>query len=423
MPSIRLLVRHGEGPPEAYEADDDEIVIGRLANSASVVPGSNANYLALARDPSVSRVHARVFLDRGRWRIEDLKSRTGTFLNGRPVRRAAALADGDRLCLGDTTLDVQLPTGAPEEDRWILLHHLEVHETQPPPAFPEDRRLEILAAVSQLTAQTSSRPALFEGLMREISAAFPGAQRKTILTLEDCELVPQVFRPTDRSYVSFTLAQRALKSHQALLWMRKAEGGSPLSPSLADTVSALYAPMLFGGRAVGAIHLDSRAAAVAFDERDLKLLSVIANTAGPALMAADRSAVDEPPSVFVSYAREDRRFVNRLAADLRRRRIKVWFDERLRTGLSWREQIAVAIAKMNACVLVVSPPSMASEGVKHELATARSVSKEILPLMLDESTLPDELRELQYVAFGASYEAGMAELAGRIHELGRAATG
>jgi len=51
-------------------------------------------------DPLVSRQHARIRVDDERATIEDLSSRNGLLLNGRPVRGVAQLEDGDRLRLG-----------------------------------------------------------------------------------------------------------------------------------------------------------------------------------------------------------------------------------------------------------------------------------------------------------------------------------
>ena len=48
----------------------------------------------------VSRRHARIVVDAGGVTIEDLESRNGTFVRGRPVKRATPLADGDEVGFG-----------------------------------------------------------------------------------------------------------------------------------------------------------------------------------------------------------------------------------------------------------------------------------------------------------------------------------
>ena len=58
-------------------------------------------------DESVSRRHAVLFMQEGRWRVRDLGSRNGTLLNGRRVPEGGSmLGDGDELSLGG--LEAQL---------------------------------------------------------------------------------------------------------------------------------------------------------------------------------------------------------------------------------------------------------------------------------------------------------------------------
>ena len=64
-------------------------------------------------DPSVSRVHATLWVDEdGALRIEDLKSANGTFVAGQRIG-TATLKDGDRLRLGNVELEVRLPEVMP----------------------------------------------------------------------------------------------------------------------------------------------------------------------------------------------------------------------------------------------------------------------------------------------------------------------
>ena len=48
-------------------------------------------------DPMLSRRHVRIDFSGPRPTLEDLRSRNGTQLNGRPVLGRATLADGDRI--------------------------------------------------------------------------------------------------------------------------------------------------------------------------------------------------------------------------------------------------------------------------------------------------------------------------------------
>ncbi len=67
-------------------------------------------------DDSVSRRHAELYRDeRGFYRIRDLDSANGTFLDGRPVAKDELLPDGARLRFGDVELLFWKPAAAPPD--------------------------------------------------------------------------------------------------------------------------------------------------------------------------------------------------------------------------------------------------------------------------------------------------------------------
>lgn len=55
-------------------------------------------------DPLVSRQHARIVIDDGGARVEDLKSRNGVKVNGKAVREPVSLREGDRVRIGTQEL-------------------------------------------------------------------------------------------------------------------------------------------------------------------------------------------------------------------------------------------------------------------------------------------------------------------------------
>lgn len=76
---------------------DGEYVIGR---------GSGAD--VLIDEPRVSRRHARLEVDGTDVHIVDEGSRNGVYVNGRPVRRSQALADGDVILVGGAELKLRV---------------------------------------------------------------------------------------------------------------------------------------------------------------------------------------------------------------------------------------------------------------------------------------------------------------------------
>jgi serine/threonine protein kinase len=85
-----------------------EIVIGRSAPSDDTwVPDIDVRQLALEKAKTVSRFHCRIFVpEDGIYRLMDMGSFNGTWINGRRLesKEAVALGDGDQIHLGGIAL-------------------------------------------------------------------------------------------------------------------------------------------------------------------------------------------------------------------------------------------------------------------------------------------------------------------------------
>lgn len=406
---ITLRYGHGDSNEKDHHFAANEIFIGR-SNIGSAA-------INISPDSKVLSSQARLYYDLSTWWVEDIQKDAGVLLNNLNLLEPAALSPGDQLRIGDTLVHVEFSAPDTDPGPGLLEIRFIPDETEPSHSVSEDKRLEILAKISTLIAYSRGLQGVLEGCLREISAAFSKSERSTILLIEDRELVPRVYWPPERSFVSFTLAREAIRRQQAFCWVRQimTEDGVPLPDSLFDTTAALYAPILCNGRVIGVIHTDTTSPGSAFGEKDLQLLSVIANTLGPAIGASAKDSVARIPSTFISYAHKDRAFVDRLASDLRRRRVKVWFDERLRSGEEWRLQLAIAIENTDAFLLLMSPSSIASQPVSWEIETARALNKTIIPLMYQDCTIPHTVLPFQYLPIGANYEKSVEDLIDRLH--------
>ena len=175
--------------------------------------------------------------------------------------------------------------------------------------------------------------------------------------------------------------------------------------------------MLLGGRVVGAVHADTTSREATFDAASLELLGLVANVIAGAAHAEGIIRAERLPSTFISYSHQDRDTVDRLVADLRRRRVKVWFDERLETGAPWREQqLATAIAASDGFVIGLSPASVASDEVHKELAEALRCGRRIFPLLFHPTPLPLSLLTLHYARLDDRYDECLDAIANALHE-------
>ena len=84
----------------------DEVVIGRGSIGHVTID-----------DPMLSRRHIRIDLSGSEPTLEDLHSRNGTQLNGRPLIGRATLKDGDRIRIGTQELVFLIPNAAKKNHR------------------------------------------------------------------------------------------------------------------------------------------------------------------------------------------------------------------------------------------------------------------------------------------------------------------
>jgi pSer/pThr/pTyr-binding forkhead associated (FHA) protein len=87
----------------------------RLEDGEEVTVGRGVDAGVRIDNPAVSRQHARLRLQDGSWRIEDLGSTNGTRLNGAKIDGSVSVRPGDRIELGKFVLvPIDEPAGQPQ---------------------------------------------------------------------------------------------------------------------------------------------------------------------------------------------------------------------------------------------------------------------------------------------------------------------
>src|SRR5258708_1888215 len=92
-----LITTKGPNPGRCFSLNGETTIIGRQ-------PDAGVYLESLA----VSRHHARVLCERGRYFVEDLGSSNGTFLNGTRVNGRVPITERDILQIGPYELNLQL---------------------------------------------------------------------------------------------------------------------------------------------------------------------------------------------------------------------------------------------------------------------------------------------------------------------------
>jgi adenylate cyclase len=252
--------------------------------------------------------------------IQDLDSTNGTFLDGRRVQDAVALP-GSRISFGkvafelweepaldsdgvavaaEDPLDATILRQMPVQSHADIAAHL---AAQPPSASvlrvggtsAADRqahRLALLLDIAKELTQQTELDRLLEkvvGLLYQVMSV----ERVALLTQEDGELVPRVWRSRVEGAMSGswrvprTVARKTVSERVALLLENfpasdaRSEGATVAIPTIR---SALCAPLLGQqGTVLGLLYLDNLAADHTFTEEDLDFLTAFAGMAAVAI--------------------------------------------------------------------------------------------------------------------------------------------
>ena len=121
--------------------------------------------------------------------------------------------------------------------------------------------------------------------------------------------------------------------------------------------------------------------------------------------------------VFLSHSHQDRAFVEKLAAVLKRHRISYWYSGTDIVGAQqWHDEIGSALAKCNWLLLVLTPAAVRSEWVKLELFHAldeHRYRKHIIPLLRKPCNLKKlswTLNSFQRVDFTGNFDEACQQL-------------
>lgn len=128
-------------------------------------------------------------------------------------------------------------------------------------------------------------------------------------------------------------------------------------------------------------------------------------------------------AVFISYSSKDKSFVDKLAIRLVKERIKIWIDRwEINVGDSLIDKIQNALTESSFLIVVLSKHSVESEWCRKELNSGlireiESKSVVILPVLIEDCTIPPFLREKKYADFKNDFEKGFEELMPALQSL------
>ncbi|HEV2861011.1 MAG TPA: sigma 54-interacting transcriptional regulator [Pyrinomonadaceae bacterium] len=296
----KLIVIAGPLQGRVFDLEGDELSIGREAASG----------VRLAHT-SVSRRHCLLRKEGDRFKVVDLDSFNGTFVNGVPVAEQF-LEHGDHVNIGDLLLlfllheaedaapaPILLDEGELVTQSTMRLRRQDAFYLQPekvlsvlPPTARVARDLNTLLKISTLINSVHRLEDLQRRLLELITEVVP-AERGAILLLAGGpeDLVPTVSfsrraEGDEEVRVSRTVALQALREGAAILSNEVASAGdiAPAESLITSRVSALMCvPLMALEKTIGVIYLDASSGAAAFDEHHLQLATAIAGIAATAI--------------------------------------------------------------------------------------------------------------------------------------------
>ncbi len=274
---------------------------------------------------AVSRHHAQVLFEQGRYFIEDLKSRNGTFVNEQPIAGRVPLTNGDHVRICDVTLTFQhRPAAAPginplfgstlpgKEPSGFQTLLVDDEEDDNPSSSTVMQRLDVSLKSSHIAISTSPEaklsaileiahslgkalaldevlPKLLNGLFKIFVQADRGF---IVLREENGRLVPRwtkVRRESDEDTIriSRTICNQVMDTKEAILSADAAtDQRFVASESIADfrIRSMMCAPLIDSeGKAIGVLQIDTVDQRHRFQKDDLEMLAAIASQAAIAI--------------------------------------------------------------------------------------------------------------------------------------------
>ena len=299
----RLVLLQGE-TPDPRKIAGDEIVVGRHPD-VDVQIESNM----------VSRRHARLFKDgdeQNPWRVEDLGSGNGTFVNGKRLAGAIHLQTGDRLKFGPVLARFEDESAAPKPlpniDSAIAFALTDdtnesatvTGSTSAGSGYglldvrPQEKLKAVIGIARDLAAAAASDDVadLLPQVLQTLFNIFPGADRGVILLRKGGDLAAGFYPAAQKQRqegddstvkMSRTILRKVVEEKAGYL---SADASSDSAFDASESISSLAirsmmsVPMLsLDGDVTGVIHLDTQNPITQFKKEDLDLLQAVAGQA------------------------------------------------------------------------------------------------------------------------------------------------
>ena len=291
------------GKEKTFDRPLTAAVIGRRKSGLAVD-------LDLSPDTTVSRPHAQITLEEGRWWIEDLNSGAGTQVNNEEIKGEGKLplAIGSHIRIGETDLQFEPEPPRPAADQAALVKRRVERPTGPFRALdasatrmtdfikrvnlspvlpasdplaldtvgiddsPANRQQRLLYELLLHFGTDAPLDSLLQYAIDQLVLTIPAAERGAILICDPNagQLLLKAHLPPGQPSISSTLAEHAIACRGGFTWQRNPQmSASQIEYQMA---AGMYAPLLWKGETFGVVCVDNCEGSVGFEEQDLELL-------------------------------------------------------------------------------------------------------------------------------------------------------
>lgn len=278
-----LTILHGPETGRHLSLSDTRTTLGRNADCTIPLTGKQ-----------VSRQHAHLYHQDGKYVLEDLGSSNGTFVNGKriPAHRPTALSERDTFQIGPylfgfreappatsaTVTEEKEPSHVVRE----TVSATSLHEK----LFAEDAaaKLQVVLEIAQLLSRTLELDPLLDKLLEQLLKLFPNADRVMAILCENDQLVvrgqrTRHGRPLSKLPFSRTIVKRALDEGIGLI-IEDLQGDQRYETSHSitslDLHSVLCVPLInVEGQRLGVLQVDRFCKGFGFRVEDLHLLTAL----------------------------------------------------------------------------------------------------------------------------------------------------
>lgn len=296
----KLRIRDHQGAVSTIELrPGDRVSIGR----------ADSNQLVLT-DPSLSRAHAEMFHEDGRWMIQDAGSRNGTYVSGRRIDAPVALEPGMTAIVGASELSIESEGSAaaaaaaaggnvkfadrPLVPQGTVMMSAEQVMAAPRPARVDERgyaegldkirkRFDIVEKANLALQAHESMDVLLPKILDLVLEAVRPERAALVQRNEDGLLICKAYRGKgEQMTISRTIADTVIDKRVSVLTSdaqtdeRFAAGASIVAQGIQAVMGV---PLWNNKEVIGLIYADSTLASGLFDDEDLRLLTMLANVA------------------------------------------------------------------------------------------------------------------------------------------------